>query len=202
MSALTTWLVEFFAVAAGIAWYMMYRRAPEAALLSSSEPEKDARGAAEVKGELSGSSQGVGIRASTLRALPHHLSEAEVEALASMRLLVKAAGALERIDPFAQIAAETRDETMLRFLRARQLAVKPAFDLLMGDLEWRERVGVLDIGNREAKDVLGCDIKDIWQYSACWIQVGTYKPASLVFLIGWPADCGFLHRVRTAGGGQ
>jgi hypothetical protein len=59
---------------------------------------------------------------------------------------------------------------LLRFLRARQFDVDKAFVMLKNDIEWRSCEGRSILVNQSSKDVLECDIHEMFQYFPTWIQ--------------------------------
>jgi hypothetical protein len=68
------------------------------------------------------------------------------------------------------VAAETRDGFMLRFLRARKFAVKAAQEMLLQDVAWREGLQLNETMSQTAEDVLGCPVRNVWPFSASWLQ--------------------------------
>mmetsp|Transcript_11923 Transcript_11923/g.14415 ORF Transcript_11923/g.14415 Transcript_11923/m.14415 type:complete len:395 (+) Transcript_11923:60-1244(+) len=97
-------------------------------------------------------------------------TEDEKQALSDLRRKLKSAGLLEKLGSSMQVAAESRNQYLLRFLQARKLNVNNAYNMLIENIKWREKLGVNNIASKTAKDVLGCDISAIWPYTPQWSQ--------------------------------
>ena len=98
------------------------------------------------------------------------LSADEAAALAKIRERCKLGGLFKRIDPFAAVAAESRDAYLYRFLRARKMNPKDALEMIVADLEWREKLDINALASRPAEELLGCPISAVWPWAPNWIQ--------------------------------
>jgi len=98
------------------------------------------------------------------------LSVDEAAALAKIRETCKLGGLFQRIDPFAAVAAESRDAYLYRFLRARKMNPKDALEMLVADLDWREKLDINALASRPAEELLGCQISAVWPWAPNWIQ--------------------------------
>ena len=97
-------------------------------------------------------------------------SSAEEAAVATLKERLRSKGMLKALHPHMQVAAETEDGYLVRFLRARKNNVDAAEAMVLANHEWRVKEGVNELANLTAQEVLGCEIDDIWQWAPNWMQ--------------------------------
>lgn len=77
---------------------------------------------------------------------------------------------LRAMHPAMRVAAESETSYLLRFLRARKLKVPEAVEMVIANHEWRIAEKIDELAEMNARDVLGCEVTDIWPYLPCWTQ--------------------------------
>jgi len=97
-------------------------------------------------------------------------SPAEEAAVATLKERLRAKDLLKALHPHMQVAAETEDGYLVRFLRARKNNVDAAEAMVLANHEWRVKEGVNELANLTAQEVLGCEIDDIWEWAPNWMQ--------------------------------
>eukprot|EP00932_Pfiesteria_piscicida_P018722 SRR837773.5573.p1 GENE.SRR837773.5573~~SRR837773.5573.p1 ORF type:complete len:177 (-),score=26.66 SRR837773.5573:523-1053(-) len=99
---------------------------------------------------------------------PQAKSSAELRALVEFKACLGEAG-LQRVRQVL-VPGETLDTCLLRFLKARDLRIEPAEELLMKDLDWRSEISVSALADREVQDIVGCEESIITENLPRWHQ--------------------------------
>ena len=71
-----------------------------------------------------------------------------------MKERLRSKGMLKALHPHMQVAAETEDGYLVRFLRARKNNVDAAEAMVLANHEWRVKEGVNELANLTAQEVL------------------------------------------------
>ena len=98
------------------------------------------------------------------------MSDDEALAVSVLRDKLAGEGALALLHPHMVVAAESESFYLLRFLRARKLNVDAAHEMVMKNHEWRTEEKISELADKDARDVLGCEVEAIWPYLPCWMQ--------------------------------
>jgi len=98
------------------------------------------------------------------------MTDAEAACVAGLRSQLEESGTLNALHKHMRVAAETEESYLVRFARARKCKVDDALAMVITNHEWREAEKIDEIADMEARDVLGCELQDIWPYLPCWMQ--------------------------------
>mmetsp|Transcript_54028 Transcript_54028/g.107240 ORF Transcript_54028/g.107240 Transcript_54028/m.107240 type:complete len:442 (+) Transcript_54028:81-1406(+) len=99
------------------------------------------------------------------------MTNEEVAALLKLREKIAESGLrMEELHPHMRVAAESEDYYLVRFLRARKLDAAEACAMVISNHEWRVVERVDELANSTAREVLGCEVSEIWPYLPCWMQ--------------------------------
>lgn len=82
------------------------------------------------------------------------LTPDERNALSGLRSKLRSNNLLEKLGTSMQVAAESRNHYLLRFLKARKMNVNLAFEMIREDLKWRDKIAVNEIASKTASEVL------------------------------------------------